>query len=527
MERHSTWEPTTEPYRTKVYGEAGSYNYAAIYEYCDQYYKMSRLLESDAINERTLSACDVLIVKTPTSRYSTDEVQAIVDYVEAGGSLLLIGDHTNVFNMNTYLNDISRNFGFSFRDDLLFRIGDPYKQRYVPPSTAHPIVQGVPPMNFAVSCSIDPGRSWGTMVIRNTGLYNLGPAYHESNYHPQAEYQPEMQYGAWCQMWATTYGQGRVVAFADSTLFSNFCVFQPGKKELFMGMIHWLNRTSWLDPFPSKFALTVVLLSLGIALIGAGLVRLRTEPAVWIPLAAACCCAWSLASVATTWYGRTAMAPPTVERPMPMVTIDRQLSMVPLFTGAFADDPDGLGYGMLEQWIPRVGNCIERRTGSNLFAGDGLVVICPTRPASEDYRQQLMQFVANGGRLLVFDSPDVDNSTANSILWPFGLASNRNVPQPLDLPLRLGAETTEVVPEASCGIGGGEPLAQWGETVVAATTRYGEGTVTAIGCGSLFNDGNMGFHWLAEPDADTLARYEVLYALLRKALPHEQQSAPR
>jgi hypothetical protein len=75
---------------------------------------------------------------------------------------------------------------------------------------------------------------------------------------------------------------------------------------------------------------------------------------------------------------------------------------------------------------------------------------------------------------------------------------------------------------AACGVGGGEPLAWWGEVPVAATTRFGNGTVTAIGFGSLFNDGNMGFHWLAEPDDATLARYEVLYALLRTALPHQQ-----
>ncbi len=52
----------------------------------------------------------MLIIKTPTARYSADEVTAIVNYVQHGGSLLLIGDHTNVFNMNTYLNDISRQF---------------------------------------------------------------------------------------------------------------------------------------------------------------------------------------------------------------------------------------------------------------------------------------------------------------------------------------------------------------------------------------------------------------------------------
>ena len=53
---------------------------------------------------------------------------------------------------------------------------------------------------------------------------------------------------------------------------------------------------------------------------------------------------------------------------------------------------------------------------------------------------------------------------------------------------------------------------------MAASADFGQGTVTAIGFGGLFNDANMGFHWLAEPDADTLARYELLYALLRASI---------
>jgi hypothetical protein len=68
-------------------------------------------------------------------------------------------------------------------------------------------------------------------------------------------------------------------------------------------------------------------------------------------------------------------------------------------------------------------------------------------------------------------------------------------------------------------ITGGETLAWWGDTPVAAQARYGDGTVTAIGFGSLLNDANMGFHWLPEPEADVLRRYEVLYALLRASLP--------
>ncbi len=522
VERHSTWEPTTNAYRTQQYGEPGSYNYGAIYEYCGQFYAMSRLLKSDPIDDTTLSQCDVLVIKTPTSRYEVEEVQAVVRFVQQGGSLLMIGDHTNVFNMNTYLNDISRNFGFTFRHDLLFRIGDPYRQFYEPPKISHPILQHVPPMNFAVSCSIDPGANRGSMVIRNVGLYNLPPAYHESNYHPQAEYRPHMQYGAWCQLWTTTSGRGRVAAFADSTLFSNFCTFQPGKAELFVGMLEWLNHTSRLDDPVAKRALTIPLALVSVGLLALSIWLLRQWRGGSLVLVAAGVAAWTAGGWLVVQIHQQAMPLPPRHHAIQQVVIDRTLSSVPLFTGAFADDAEGAGYGLLEQWIPRIGNYISRRSGEEAFQGDGLVVICPTRLPSQSYRDALVAWVQAGGRLVVIDTPDLENSTANSVLMLFGLTSSRNAPVPdtKDAPLRLADGTAETPLLASCAIVGGEPVAWWGETSVAARIEFGRGTVTAIGFGSLFNDAAMGFHWLAEPDAEMRQRYEVLYGLLRAGLPH-------
>jgi hypothetical protein len=523
VERHSTWEPTIVPYRTSLYGEAGSYNYAAAFEFCGQYFEMSRLLESDTIDDQALSACDVLIIKTPTARYTEDEVAAVVRFVDDGGSLLLVGDHTNVFNMNTYLNDVSRHFGFTFRNDLLFHVGTPYEQRYRPPNVAHPVVQHVPPMQFAVSCSIDPGNSAGRMVIRNTGLWNLPPAYQESNYHPQAEYRSDMQYGAWCQLWSTTHGRGRVLAFSDSTLFSNFCVFQPGKAELLRGMLDWLNHRSVLDRRWVKGLVVLPLTVCGLALLALGLWRGRRRPDAWVALTAAALAGWSLAAIVVIGYDRLAMPVPGVERPMRHVVIDREVSDVPLFTGAFEDDKEGLGYGMLEQWIPRVGNRISRETGDDVFNGEALVVICPTRSISDDYRTELVQFVESGGRLLVFDSPDVEGSTANSLLWPFGLASNSAMATQITGPLVCSGveDVPQIELSASCVITGGKAIATVSGVATAAQVRYGEGTVTAIGFGSLFNDATMGFHWLPEPTPETLAVYDVLYHLLRASLPAE------
>ena len=60
---------------------------------------------------------------------------------------------------------------------------------------------------------------------------------------PEAQYCPEMRYGTFIQAWAVRHeGKGRVVAFADSTIFSNFCIGQPGKFPVLLNMIEWLNH---------------------------------------------------------------------------------------------------------------------------------------------------------------------------------------------------------------------------------------------------------------------------------------------
>ncbi len=210
---------------------------------------MSRLLESDKIDDQTLGQCDVLVIKTPKdARYSPDEVAAVLRFVEQGGGVLFIGDHTNLYRMATIMNDMTRPMGFIFRDDLLFsNEASAYDQHFDPPWAPHPSLQYMPPMEFAVSCSIDPGFSHGRSVITSTGLWSMPPEYHHENYHPIPQHCADMRYGAFVQVWAAWHGQGRAMAYTDSTIFSNFATFQPGHAEIMLGMIEWLNHANPLD----------------------------------------------------------------------------------------------------------------------------------------------------------------------------------------------------------------------------------------------------------------------------------------
>ncbi|MEN6367098.1 MAG: DUF4350 domain-containing protein [Thermoguttaceae bacterium] len=511
VERHSNWEPTNAGYDTLSFGEPSGYNYTAIYDYLSQYYQMSRLTEKDKIDEKTLAGCDVLILKTPTVRYSPDEVKAVQQFVQRGGGLLLVGDHTNFERSGTILNDIARPMGFTFRDDLLFGFGaSPFDQHYTPTRPSHPIVQRVPPMDFAVSCSIDPGNSHGRAVALNTGLWSMGPEYHNDNFHPFPQHCPEMRYGAFIQIWAAQYGQGRAVAFTDSTIFSNFCVFQPGKAELMLGMVEWLNHAQpLLDPRPWLLVLGFVSLMAGL-----WMARGRYLPSFLLLLASAAC-AWVVASTAVGAMHRWALPQPEALRPERCVVVDRTVSVAPLSKG-----PDtqggGEGYGLLEQWIARLGCYTVRRSGPDAFSGDALVILCPNRSVTDEFRNRLVEYVAHGGRLLVLDSPENNGSTAHSLLSPFGLSIRH------DRTWTGKLSTTDLLPAVDVAganeVVGGQPVAKLDQYPVAATTRYGRGSVMAIGFGSLWNDKRMGEHWMLDPDKTTKARYEVLFALLRSWL---------
>lgn len=524
VERHSVWEPTTNRYDTTHYGELASYNYGAIYDYCSRYFDVAQLLESDPIDDKKLSQCDVLVIKTPTARYAPAEVAAIGRFVEAGGGLLLIGDHTNVFRSSTYLNDVARQFGFTFRNDLLFHVGSPYEQQYRRPLVPHPVVQHLPPMDFAVSCSIDPGSSRGRAVIRNTGLWSLPSDYSAPNYHPIASYRPEMRYGAFIQVWATRPGRGRVLAFTDSTIFSNFCTFQPGKAEMMLGTLQWLDRASPLDGRWTWLLVAVPMVLFAASLLAAGLMLARRREEAWVPLLASGLLGWTLGSLAVAATQRWEMPPPDPLRPMTRVIVDRTTSEAPLANGAYNESETG--YGMLEQWISRLGCFTARRSGPAAFSGDALVVICPTRSVSQEFRDGLVDYVARGGKLLVLDSPVSAGSTANSLLWPFGLAVNHaDTGKPGKLAM---VDAWPAIPlDAACEVTGGQPFAHLAALPVAARARYGQGEVMAVGFGYLFNDTHMGTTWMLEPKPETRAKYEVLYALVRALLADQPLKAPK
>jgi hypothetical protein len=503
-EHHSQWERTDRPFDNQWYGHESTYTYYCIYDYLSRFYRMGRLERE--IDDEALGACDVLVLKIPTSRYTSPEVLAIERFVERGGGLLLIGEHTNFRGSGVHLNDVARRFGFRFEYDYCYGIDELFSQHYVKPLSAHPVLAYLSEVTLAGSCSIRPRIGSGRAVMRATGLKNHPPDYHASNFIGATDDRAEMRSGAFIQMWATRHGAGRVVAFTDSTIFSNFSTFEPGKSELMMGMVEWLNRTGGGWGGTVSFVLGALLLAGG-AFLG----RRLAERTVLL----ASLLAGGSVGIGHASRANESMPYPPRARPFVRVNVDRTVSRVPLSKSGFIGGKRD-GFGIFEQWILRLGYFTSRREGEEVFDGRAALVLYPSAAPGRSYLERMEAFVADGGVLVVVDAPENEESTADELLAPFGLRLDERVLPGGTLEVPAGWRTVPV--KSARPVGGGEPWIRLDGQPVCVRHAHGKGRVVVVGFGERFTDLRMGVTAHTVPSQDLKDVFELQFAILRGAI---------
>jgi hypothetical protein len=494
---------TDRPFKTTTYGQAAAYNHSCLYDYCSRFYTMSRQMKP--LTEADLAGTDVLVLKVPSSAYSPVEIKLVMDFVERGGGLLLLGEHTSVYGSGPYLNALAEKFGFRFRYDCAFGIDSVFDQLYKPPLLPHPIVQHMPPMEFATSCTIDAGAT-GQAVIQATGLKNRNAYYHVSNFYPQAVDHPETRYGAFVQLLATRHGKGRVAAFTDSTIFSNFCVFEPGKTNIMLGMLEWLNHRGgmrlniWLGTIAFAMLITAIVLS-------------GKWQANWLLMLTAGALGWALSVPIVRATNRIIMPEPQPHSPMVRVGIDRTVCDAKLPKNGFIAGRT-TDFGQFERSILRLGYFTFRAAGDELTDANVIVFLKPNLSISRKFKDQLKRYVAGGGKLLVMDSPENAKSTASRLVHQFGLEF-KSPYRPLAGKLTVPAGWPAPTVESSKEVAGGKPFVRLNGTSVGARIKYNKGEVWAIGFATRFTDNQMGFVADVTPKGELVPVFEYVFTLLR------------
>ncbi len=238
---HSQWSQCTRPYDREWYGADSGYNYACLKRWYELCYDV-QVLET-RITPAVLEDASVLVIYVPDRRFAEEECRAIRAFVRRGGGLFLIGDHTNVFGSTSHLNEICRPLGFTFRDDVLFDLDEDFFQLEDMPRVKSCFEHGMTFFKYRGPASIVAETPAARTVLAVDNAKARRAIYSVNNFYPPPHNVPSMKTGRFCVAAAARFGRGRVAAFADSTIFSNFEVFYPGKYEYLLNVANWLNHS--------------------------------------------------------------------------------------------------------------------------------------------------------------------------------------------------------------------------------------------------------------------------------------------
>ena len=505
-EGHSAWEKTNRPYDTEWYGEESGYNYYCLAQFLGYYYQVRH--NSAKITDTVLADCDILVLKTPTSAFAPEEIDAVERFVRRGGGLLLIGDHTNVFGMSTYLNGIARRFGLHYNYDATYDLPTGGLSLYERPRLlAHPIVQWLPPFLFGTSCTLDvpPGAA---IPMQGYALRVAGHDYAATSFFTKKTDGPHIGFGLFPQLGAVKCQRGRVAAFTDSTVFSNFWMFMPGKPELLLGCTEWLNRENRYAPR------SVILFGLGLLLaIGAGFGLRGRER---FPYLFAAGSAGFFAGVYLTGAANRAAYPqPAARSCYPTICFEQQYSRFDLPADELIHPPNR-DFHTLYVWVERLGYVprVCAKLEQAMKEGRGLVMLNPAGTLPQRTVDSLNEYVQQGGVLYVFDSPTNGASAASQILGSFGLGlrysglTNQSV---------FNAAGEQVAADRAVGLtfGGEGKLFTAQRQATLATARVGNGAVVFSGDAELFANSSLGTTSTV-PDKTQKRLYRVIFELFRQ-----------
>lgn len=532
------WEPSALQLDTTGFGSKYLYSYSSLIEWLHYYFRVT-VNETEPLTEARLSQVDVLIIKTPSKRYTAAEIEAIVRFVRRGGGLFLIGDHTNLLGMGSFLNELAAHFGVRFRYDACNAFSTGYFSYFHSPVLfAHPIVQGLEPFKFMTSCSLDCDRG-AERVMTAYDIVSDPVDYSKPSFFGRLIPGTRSGFGLFTVAAAARAGLGRVLMLADSTPFSNFSMFQETYPEFFLNACAYLNQTN--EP---KGWLTWTTVSVGFGLLALALwLAARGGAAAFLSTACLGGLAGYLAAgeglrefqaraftppVARTTYPQVAFLtdahigfglPPAIGPSFiapeyafdSMFVVPQRFGAFPALVNASSLPANGLAAR------PREAPVSHRPTmkGQGVTgAFRAVVLVNPDDELPGSYLQALRKYAESGGQVVVFHSKEFGDGAVNALLGAdrarTSLDETRYV---VSIPTNSIASVTNNMPNEA------RTTAPVTNTVTATRTawRIGQGKVIVVSDSAPFSRGQLG-HVMLEPDEARLKLYQIMFEVFAEAI---------
>jgi hypothetical protein len=188
----------------------------------------STVIESQKITKQLLDATSIFVVTNLNISFSSEEQTIIWEFVNNGGSFLVLGDHTNVGGMQGPLNELLAPVGISFRFDAALPLDEKFKWLTCTQLLHHSITSpltSLDELQYGVGASLNITASSFPVLI---GTYTLSDHGNQSNrdiaYLGDYEYNKGEQLGDVILIAGAYYGEGKVLVFGDTSSFQNAAI---------------------------------------------------------------------------------------------------------------------------------------------------------------------------------------------------------------------------------------------------------------------------------------------------------------
>jgi len=450
-------------------------------------YRCTKVTDAQLGQEGALAGVSALVVIMPRKVLAPDAHQAVWGFVDRGGGLLVLGDHTDLFGVMEPLDSLLDPVGVRFMFDSAFPVRRHWQ--YALDVRPHPITAGIPDqvdiqIGTGASLRLVDGRASPVIVGRYAfgdfgNRLNVGRGGLLGDY----RYQVGERLGDLPVVAAAAHGQGRVIVFGDTSTFQVLAL--PASADFVERILRWLCVPPQDHPGPWPMVAGLLLAAAGL------LVVLLRRPAAALALVAA---AVAVGDASHELLPRPQPAPLAPTASVAVVDV----GTVPRFPYEFfAND----SYGGVFTALFRAGYfpLSNLRGGSDMLEQSGFAAfVLPTKAPSPSQRRAVSALLARGGTVLVADGRP-DPAAANALLADCGLRLGPTPLGPVHVP--WGDEVVDFVDAWPVTAAPGRDVkidAQWENFALIAETRVGAGRCIAVGDGRFLADkqfeGEFQFH---------------------------------
>lgn len=223
----------------------------------------------NTLTAKSLNNAGTLVIINLNQGFDEETKQTIWDFVENGGSLLVLGDHTGYKQIREPFNDLLQPVNIAYNFDSAIPLE--HKWAHAFELGSHPIVQGVSEdeMQISIGASLTVSPPSRPIILGKYGFSDAG-----NPFDPQGGYLGDMVYAQGEQLGdlvlvaQSHYGKGKVLAFGDTTSFQNGALAHSYR--FIDNIFAWLATGDESNFYPYNVFLSLVLLAVSLAFLFIG-----------------------------------------------------------------------------------------------------------------------------------------------------------------------------------------------------------------------------------------------------------------